>query len=166
MRIVGQQGAPGGRSFGGDGEGIGRARQTTARNGPQKRVIFGVGLGELGLRQRREKITRQNNLALAGNVGMQVAKTLLRQDQRGAGAQHFFTGLSGQLQRHQLDDRDAVGGLPRGDLRFEQEKLGRATSARLAVYDLDPGIHAGGISLQHRQRFVVLRRDRPYGGTV
>lgn len=71
-----------------------------------------------------------------------------------------------ELQAHQLDDRKAVGGLPRGDGRLEQPELRRAASARPAVHFLDPGIDSVGVGAQRGGRLIVLRGDGAGGEGV
>ena len=76
---------------------------------------------------------------------------------RNAGAQHLFLEVGGQLQRHELADGDAVGGLPGRDVGFEEPELGRAATARAGVHLGQPGVDASGIGAERGLGVIVLR---------
>ena len=70
----------------------------------------------------------------AWDIRHEVAKPVFGDHLRNAGAQHLFLEVGGQLQRHELADGDAVGGLPGRDGGFEEPELGRAATARAGVH--------------------------------
>ena len=82
------------------------------------------------------------------------------QRQRGAGALDLGRHMARQLQRHQLDHRDGIRGLPGRNRRVEQEHLGRATSQRALVDLGQTGVDAIGIGFERGKGPGVLHLDR------
>ena len=166
VRIIGQQGAARSRPVRGRRPGVRCAAHAGLRKGRQRRVGQPHRICT-GLNARHKiGIVRQGGNARAGIVGKQVAHAGIGQQQRGAGPPHFRGQVGGELQRHQLEDRNRIRRLPHGDFRFEQEELGRAPAARTTVDLTDPGVHAIGIGLQRQFGLRILGLDRLQGQSV
>ena len=73
---------------------------------------------------------------------------------------------AGQLQGHQLANRDGISGLPECDLVGEHKELGRATTARALIHLSDPRVDAARIGLQRGQGFGVLCGEGFHGQRI
>jgi len=156
MRVIGQKRAARSRPYGGGGESVGRARQRAGLHRVQ-RVARRGGLGKLreGLPLEERRIIQRRD-AVGGVIRDQIGDAFGRQKEGGAGADDLLREMAGELQRHDFHDGDAVGGLPRGNVRREQEKLGRAAPQGLGIYGAQPRVDALRIGLQHGECFRVL----------
>ena len=134
----------------------------------RKRVVH---IGHLALRQRQRAghqagIIGQGGHGGAGIIGQNIGQPLGRQHQRQLRALHLAFQMRGQLQRHQLHDRQRVGGRPCGDLVGKEEKLRRPPATGAAVDLGNPRIHPGRIGRQRRRGLRVLHLDRALGEGV
>ena len=160
MRVVGQQRAARRRPVRHRGPGVGRAGEGQVLERRQR--VVGQPDGHLSGPDAGHDvaITGQGGDAGAGVVGQDVAQAFGRQQHRGAGAQHLGLHHRGQLQRHQLDDGNRIGGLPGCDLVREQKEFGRAAPPRAGVDLPDPGVHTTRIGVQRLFGGIVLHRNR------
>ena len=163
MQVVGQQRGPRGRPLRLGAEGIAAKRLFGAQEA--KRVVirlrvqapFGRTKAGTG---KQPRIVGQGG-RYAGPVDDLHAAFGPGQGQ--PGAQDFLSRGIGAGRRHQLQDRQRIGGLPEGDDIREQEEFGRAAPHRTVVDDADPLVHPVGIGLQRRKRVIVLHLQRSLG---
>ena len=129
-------------------EGRGRARGEV---GPVGRRRQAVGSAEGGQRQR----------ALVGVVGVEIGDLLGREQREQARASRLEPRRRGQPQRHQLDQRQGIGGGPgREPVLAEQEELRRAAPERPRVHCPHPGVDARRIGLEKRPSLRRLEGER------
>ena len=160
MRVIGQQRAARRRAFGRGGEGVGRPRLIAPRKGREGGLGRGVPDGAwCGGTREQLGIARQRRDPGAGHRGQDVARPVLAQH-RDLCAQHLGLDLGRELHRHQLQDRQRVGGRPIGDLVLEEPEFRRPTPARAFVHQFDPLVHPARIGLKRGARLSVLRFER------
>ncbi len=161
MRVVGQQRAAPGAARGRRRPRVRRTGKAALRHRRQEGVP-GLWHGQSRPQPRRQRgVFRQRGDAVPGNVGQDVGQPrLVFERHRDARAQHFLGQVARQLQCHQLDDRDGIRRLPRGDGGVEDEELGRASAEAVGVDLGQAGVHAGGIGAQRLGRLGRLRLDR------
>ncbi len=160
MRVVGQQAAPRRRPLGHRCPGVRGPRHPRPRHGRERPP---------GERDRRPQgrdprhqagIVWQRGHALARVVRQQIRQPVVRQQQRHPRPQHLGLESTGQLQGHQLQDRNRIRRRPGRNLRLKQEELRRAPAPRTIVDLFDPGIHPGRIGLQRPRGRLVLHLGR------
>ena len=182
MRVVGEQRSPRRRPARRCGPGIGRARQTGRGERRQRLIQFGhpvriaghhaghqFGILRQGCGQNTRHhfgILRQGGDSSPGIIRQYILQPRRRDCHRHLGPQHFAVQMGRQLQRHQLDDGNAVRGGPGVDLGREQKELRRAATQCAFVDLFDPRIHARRIGLQGGFGVIILGRDRRQGQRV
>ena len=160
MRVIGQERPPGGRP---------RRRRRPGVRGTAKGRLHPWQEGQDLAPQRGKTLRHIGDEAGIGRQGGGARPADLRHqilgpagiEKRKPCPQDFRGNLRRGVEGHQLQDGEAIGRLPIGNLVVEQEELRRAAPLGLAVHDPDPGVHTLCIGLQSALHVGVLRSHRP-----